>query len=118
MLAAYWCSEQNAAGQQRTFRCFTGKLLRLQPVSHCAQEPDRLPSVGRYCQDLSSEPMLRQPPPGQYRDSACVLPIGSCLLILLGEAIGFLLLAVYCDNVLPDENGMRQPLWCVPGCVV
>ena len=56
--------------------------------------------------------MLQQPLPEQYRDTACVLPIGSCLLILFGEAIGFLLLAVYCDNVLPDDNGMRQSLWC------
>ncbi len=72
-----------------------------------------LMSADRYCQDLSSAPMLQQPLPGQYRDSACVLPIGSCLLILFGEAIGFLLLAVYCDNVLPDENGMHESLWCV-----
>ena len=50
--------------------------------------------------------------PGQYHDYECVLSISSCMLILLGEAVGFLLLAVYFDNVLPDENGMRQPLWC------
>ena len=69
-------------------------------------------SPRRYCQNLAFAPLQQQPLPGQYHDNACVLPIGSCLLILFGEAIGFLLLAIYFDNVLPDENGMRQSLWC------
>ena len=50
--------------------------------------------------------------PMQYHNYQCVLPIGSCMLILCGEAVGFLLLALYFDNVVPDDNGVHQSLWC------
>ena len=70
-------------------------------------------AFGRYCQNLHYTQQLQRPLlPGHYQNFECVLPIGSCLLILFGEAICYFLLALYLDNVLPDDNGVHKTFWC------
>jgi hypothetical protein len=47
-----------------------------------------------------------------WRDTACVFPIGSCLLSLAAQFVGYTVLAVWLDNVLPNALGVsRHPLF-------
>lgn len=64
---------------------------------------------GSYCQNLSQTEIAQQPAtPGQYRDFQCVLPLNTIFWILVAEWLVYLALAVYLDNIIPDENGSRR----------
>ena len=66
-----------------------------------------------YCKDLSYAEQLQQPfVEGQYVDYNCVLPISRCMIILLVEAVVYFLIALYLDNVLANESGVRRRPWC------
>ncbi len=65
----------------------------------------------RYCQNLGQAQIAQQPAsPNAYKDYQCVLPLNTIFWILLAEWVGYLLLAIYLDNVVPNENGTRQAL--------
>lgn len=61
----------------------------------------------RYCQNLSQQQIAVQPATSQYRDFQCVLSLNGIYWILLAEWVAYLLLAIYMDNILPNENGTR-----------
>eukprot|EP01024_Parvocaulis_polyphysoides_P015911 TRINITY_DN1703_c0_g2_i9.p1 TRINITY_DN1703_c0_g2~~TRINITY_DN1703_c0_g2_i9.p1 ORF type:complete len:796 (-),score=106.72 TRINITY_DN1703_c0_g2_i9:746-3133(-) len=46
-----------------------------------------------------------------YVDQECVFSLGYIYLIFLGEWIVYFILAVYLDNVIPNENGVRRSPW-------
>ncbi|CAG9464789.1 unnamed protein product [Pedinophyceae sp. YPF-701] len=48
---------------------------------------------------------------GTYVSTQCVLPVGDALWVLAVQAVGFLVLSLYLDNVLPDQFGMRRGLF-------
>jgi len=65
-----------------------------------------------YCKDLNFQQQQEQVVvDGRYIDYDCVLPIGSTYVILVAQWIIYFILAIYLDNVLADENGVRRPLW-------
>lgn len=49
---------------------------------------------------------------GQYVDYNCVLPISKAMIILLAEYVVYFLIALYFDNVLANESGVRRRPWC------
>ncbi|KAK9828716.1 hypothetical protein WJX72_001692 [[Myrmecia] bisecta] len=62
-----------------------------------------------YClRDTPSPEQLRLP--GYYADH-CVLSVGQILWVAALQYLGYMALAVYFDNVLPDRNGVRKAPW-------
>ena len=67
-----------------------------------------------YCQNIKNpdqQDALFATDPSQYWDFSCVFPLGNILAILAIEAGLYFLIAVYLNNVLPDENGVRKKMW-------
>ena len=67
-----------------------------------------------YCQNIknpSQQDALYETSPTSYWNFQCVFPVGNILGILAIEAIFYCLIAVYLNNVLADENGVRKKLW-------
>jgi ABC-type multidrug transport system ATPase subunit len=66
-----------------------------------------------YCQNVKNpveQDSLYSTAPNAYWDFSCVFPLGNILVILAVEAIVYFLLAIYLNNVLRDENGVRKKL--------
>ena len=64
---------------------------------------------GAYClniQNPDARPLYFNP--DYYQDFECVLSVEQCLTYLAIEAVVYFLLAVYLDNVLPNEQGVRR----------
>lgn len=73
--------------------------------THCA--------LCSYCMNLSYAQQLKAPyNPNEYVDYRCVLSIQTCMIILLVEALVYFAIAIFLDNVLPNESGVRRPPWC------
>jgi ABC-type multidrug transport system ATPase subunit len=49
--------------------------------------------------------------PDAYWDFNCVFPLGTIMAVLALEFIVYTLVGIYLDNVLPNENGVRKPMW-------
>jgi len=71
-----------------------------------------------YCVDANIKDMTPEerndffaPFEGKYLDENCVMPVGKCLEALAGLAFGYFFLALYLDNILPNEDGMRRAPW-------
>lgn len=67
-----------------------------------------------YCQDIKNpteQDSLYATATDAYWDFSCVFPVGTILAILALEALVYFLLAIYLNNVLRDENGVRKKLW-------
>lgn len=65
-----------------------------------------------YCMNLSYAQQLKAPyNPNEYVDYRCVLSIQTCMIILLVEALVYFAIAIFLDNVLPNESGVRRPPW-------
>ena len=88
------------------------RMSQLDPLS-CAVRLRDMACVCSYCQNLKYAQQLEQPfVADQYRDYSCVLPISKAMLILLAEAVLYFLIALYLDNVLSNESGVRRRPWC------
>jgi len=67
-----------------------------------------------YCQNLKNpleQDSLYVTATNAYWDFSCVFPVGTILAILALEALVYFLLAIYLNNVLRDENGVRKKPW-------
>ena len=67
-----------------------------------------------YCQNLDNrteESALFSTDPDAYWDFNCVFPLGTIMAVLALEFIVYTLLGIYLDNVVPNENGVKKPLW-------
>ncbi|KFM28559.1 ABC transporter A family member 2 [Auxenochlorella protothecoides] len=64
---------------------------------------------GAYCVRGSLSPEQSSSP--LYYQDDCVMPLGTILWVLALQCIGYCLLALYFDNVLPDCNGVRRAPW-------
>lgn len=67
-----------------------------------------------YCQNIDNpfeQDALYRTAPNAFWDFDCVFPVGNILTILFIEAIVYVLIAVYLNNVLADENGVRKKPW-------
>lgn len=67
-----------------------------------------------YCQNINNpveQDALYRTAPTSFWDFECVFPVGNILTILFIEAIVYVLIAVYLNNVLADENGVRKKPW-------
>lgn len=62
-----------------------------------------------YCQVDIPSPQLQQAL--SFWRSNCVTPLSEIYVILAMQIVGYLLLAVYIDNIMPDENGTKKPFW-------
>jgi hypothetical protein len=62
-----------------------------------------------YCQVEIPSPQLQQTLSFWVKD--CVTPLGEIYWLLAIQIVGYLVLAIYLDNVLPDTNGTRKPVW-------
>lgn len=63
-----------------------------------------------YCVNWQSE---ERPPatPDVYKDYSCVISIGDILEIWAVEVFVYFVFAIYLDNILKNENGLRRPPW-------
>eukprot|EP00899_Mesostigma_viride_P019985 jgi/Mesvir1/27989/Mv20188-RA.1 len=50
---------------------------------------------------------LRNPPFGD----GCLFTLANCYRWLIGTWLGYFVAAIYLDNVMPDENGIRRPFY-------
>lgn len=48
---------------------------------------------------------------GQYWQDDCVMPLGEMYRALTIQMFMYMSLALYLDAVLPDENGVKRPMW-------
>lgn len=67
-----------------------------------------------YCRDffdVDVKPDLCYPDVTVYQDCECMLPIADLIWILFLAFIGYSLVGIYLDNVLPQENGTRRSPW-------
>ncbi len=67
-----------------------------------------------YCQNLddkATERDLYASDPEAYWDFDCVFPLGTIMGVLALEFVVYTLLGIYLDNVVPNENGVKKPLW-------
>ncbi|GLC34108.1 hypothetical protein PLESTB_000838300 [Pleodorina starrii] len=78
-----------------------------------------------YCQYI---PKVEDQPPYNrsttYKDFECVMSLNTIYGALLALWGGYFVLAVYCDNIVPNEFGVSKPFWYIfdpsywfPGCV-
>ena len=78
-------------------------LLSLEGCFFCARS---------YCKNLSVKERAAQSySPDVFVDYACYLSLGGCFRWLTALFFAFFLLAMYLDNVLPNESGVGKPLW-------
>uniref|UniRef100_A0A7R9Z2A2 ABC transporter domain-containing protein n=1 Tax=Chlamydomonas euryale TaxID=1486919 RepID=A0A7R9Z2A2_9CHLO len=65
-----------------------------------------------YCQDI---PLSQDQPPfdpkEQYIDYECVMPLGTIYVVLTVLWLGYFVLAVYFDQIIPNAMGVKLPLW-------
>jgi len=63
-----------------------------------------------YCVNWESDD---RPPatPNVYKDYSCVISIGEILEIWAVEVFVYFVFAIYLDNILKNENGLRRPPW-------
>ncbi|KFM23420.1 ABC transporter A family member 2 [Auxenochlorella protothecoides] len=67
---------------------------------------------GSYCQNIQDpEAQAKAFVPGVYQNFDCVLSIETIMIFLTLEALAYFVLAVYLDNILPNEQGVRQKPW-------
>lgn len=62
-----------------------------------------------YCQNIPDT--TEQPPYNpseQYVNFDCVVPLNSIYWVYVALWAGYLVLAIYFDNILPNENGVRR----------
>jgi hypothetical protein len=65
-----------------------------------------------YCQNIpvvANQPAYN--PQQQYIDYTCVMSLNSIYLIYIALWVGYFFLAIYIDNVLPNETGNRRPFY-------
>ncbi|DBA85756.1 TPA: hypothetical protein ACH3X1_005317 [Trebouxia sp. C0004] len=62
-----------------------------------------------YCQ--SQTPSSSQQQSLGYYTTSCVAPLPHLFLFAVAQCIGYMVLAVYLDKVLPDRMGVRLPFW-------
>lgn len=68
---------------------------------------------GSYCQNIQDpEAQARAFVPGVYQNFDCVLSIETIMIFLTLEALAYFVLAVYLDNILPNEQGARRGVSC------
>uniref|UniRef100_A0A061SDE8 Abc transporter a family member 2-like n=2 Tax=Tetraselmis sp. GSL018 TaxID=582737 RepID=A0A061SDE8_9CHLO len=96
--------------------CLLGKALADFDAASATAESPGLAWSERfsYCNDIGAsaeESAAAGAAANRYIDNDCVMPIGTILEILAIEFFAYLLLALYLDNVLKNENGVRRPLW-------
>ena len=68
----------------------------------------------QYCQNIGNatqEDALYATDPSGYWDFDCVFPLGNILAILGIEFLLYTLLAIYLDNVLANENGVKKKFY-------
>lgn len=64
-----------------------------------------------YCSNVPNADQIPYNPREVYKDYDCVMPLGDIYVIFTIQWLGYFVLAVYCDNVWPNEQGIRRPLW-------
>lgn len=64
-----------------------------------------------YCQVNVPSPSVQQSL--SYWQANCVVPLGTIYVILGAQIVIYFALALYLDNVLPDEYGSSLPLWYI-----
>lgn len=62
----------------------------------------------RYCMVSGTVPPSEG---GRYAQSDCVMPLGWMYGVLALQCVGYAILALYLDAVLPDVNGIRRAPW-------
>jgi hypothetical protein len=62
-----------------------------------------------YCQTSSPSPALQAEL--NFWQTECVMPLTHIYWVLAIQCVAYMTLAVYMDNVLPDENGVKRPAW-------
>jgi hypothetical protein len=65
-----------------------------------------------YCQyipNTADQPL--HDPTKSFVDFTCIFPISQCLITLIIQAIAWMAIAIYLDNVLPNGSGKKRPLW-------
>ena len=73
--------------------------------------------VNSYCMNYHNVPSNNLPgkcypsDPGKYVDCDCVIPIGTMYWIFIVHWVGYVILGIYLDNVLPSESGTRRMPW-------
>ena len=67
-----------------------------------------------YCQDVPIEAnQWAYNPNVQYIDFTCVMSLNQIYNILIALWLGYFFLAIYIDNVLPNETGNRRPFYYI-----
>ncbi|KAI8468323.1 MAG: hypothetical protein J3K34DRAFT_523031 [Monoraphidium minutum] len=65
-----------------------------------------------YCMQATAGERLHYDPLTTWKDFTCVFPVGSCLGALALQFVGYTVLAMWLDNVLPNALGVsRHPLF-------
>ncbi|KIZ04840.1 hypothetical protein MNEG_3122 [Monoraphidium neglectum] len=63
-----------------------------------------------YC--LQKPPAAGYDPLTTWKDTACIFPVGSCLVTLAVQAVVYTILAVWLDSIMPNELGVtRHPFF-------
>ena len=79
------------------------------PATSCCHGQWMVSDACRYCQNLSQDQAARQPyQPGVYRDYSCVLTAQQVLVFLTIEWLVYFFIAIYLDNILANESGVRK----------
>jgi hypothetical protein len=65
-----------------------------------------------YCQyipDAAAQPF--HDPTQSFVYFTCIFPISQCLITLVIQAVAWLAVAIYLDNVMPNGSSKKRPLW-------
>jgi hypothetical protein len=66
-------------------------------------------SYCRYIPNAADQPL--HDPTTSFVDFTCIFPISQCLITLLIQAVAWMAVAIYLDNVMPNGSGKKRPLW-------
>ena len=87
--------------------CLSPGIAFSERYSYCKNLADNSPEEEAAIRAAAAE--------DSYFDGDCVMSLGNVHLILLLQAVVYLILGLYLDNVIPNEKGVRRQPWCAEG---
>ncbi len=61
-----------------------------------------------YCQNLENADSASFNPSEQYINTSCVMSLNQIYGVLIALWCGYFLIAIYFDNIMPNEFGVRR----------
>jgi ABC-type multidrug transport system fused ATPase/permease subunit len=83
--------------------------MRTAALLHAGLRWSQRESYCRYIPNTADQPL--HDPTKSFIDFTCIFPISQCFITLIIQAVAWMAIAIYLDNVMPNGSGKKRPLW-------